>query len=130
MIVSLSFLHSLLCPLPSSLSPLLPHSFSLPFFLPPFLSPSLSFSLLPSPSPMSLSLSHPEILDYRVSNSPLQFFAADGPQTQCTYVQAIEDGVCEFTEFFTYTLSSRNPSIIVVNPTALVQIVDRRDGQN
>ena len=66
-----------------------------------------------------------EILDYRVNNSPLQFVEAAGNQTQCAYVQPINDGIDEPTEYFTFLLSSEERSVIVTNPTAIIIIQDK-----
>ena len=65
-----------------------------------------------------------EILDYRVNNSPLQFFVAEGAQTQCAYVQVVNDGLCEETEYFTLQLSSDEPAIVVTTPSALIRITN------
>ena len=65
-----------------------------------------------------------EILDYRVNNSPLQFFVAGGNQTQCAYVQVIDDDIPETIEYFTLQLSSNEPRVVVTTPSALIRILD------
>ena len=66
-----------------------------------------------------------EILDYRVNNAPLVFLVAAGNQTQCAYVQVIDDGILEPPETFSFLLSSDNSAVLVTNPFAIVNIIDR-----
>ena len=67
-----------------------------------------------------------EILDYRVNNSPLEFVAAGGNQTQCAYVQLIDDEIDEPTEYFTIVLTSQDRAVIVTNPSATITIQDQQ----
>lgn len=50
--------------------------------------------------------------------------AAAGSQTQCAYVQAIDDEIPEPTESFTFLLVSENDSVIVIDYAATVNILD------
>ena len=65
-----------------------------------------------------------EIIDYRVNNTPLLFLAAGGRQTQCAYVQVVDDNITEPTEYFILKLTSGDDSVVVINSVANVFIMD------
>ena len=72
-----------------------------------------------------------EFFDYRVNNAPLLFAEAGGNQTQCAYVQIVNDEILEGRDTFFLVLTSQSSSV-VVNPysaSAEISILDADVGK-
>ena len=63
-----------------------------------------------------------EFFDYRVNNAPLLFAEAGGNQTQCAYVQIVNDEILEGRDTFFLLLTSQSSSVVVNPQSAFAEI--------
>ena len=69
-----------------------------------------------------------ELIDYRIPNAPISFINATGNQTQCTYVQIMNDDIIEADETFSIRFSSDSRFVNVLTPLVSVTITDDDQG--
>ena len=68
-----------------------------------------------------------EALDFLPLSSEcriLDFTHSEGTQTQCSYIEILDDDEIEFDEQFLISLSTINPQVTISNGAATVTIVD------
>ena len=58
-------------------------------------------------------------LDYLLDSNPVSAMAVDGGQV-CTDINIVDDGSVETTEYINITISANNDSIIIDDPTIIV----------
>ena len=54
----------------------------------------------------------------------LEFTFSEGLQTQCSYIEILDDSIVEGDESFTLKLLSANPQVTLANSKAIVTITD------